>query len=101
MHRVFDVALSGHCISCIYKPTKNSKYVYSLLVYNKNHIQTIQYTKNINDAASLVEAVGTIQKEYRSPGHYQIQFDDHDHDHVHVQMLTKVKGKKDMFYLNK
>ena len=30
---------------------------YSLLVYNENHKQTIQYTKNINGTASLVEAV--------------------------------------------
>ena len=46
--------------------------MYSLLVYNENHIQAIQYTKNINGTASLVEAVSTIQKEYT--GHYKIQF---------------------------
>ena len=39
----FLMWLPGYCISCIYKPTKKSKYVYSLLVYNENHIQTIQY----------------------------------------------------------
>ena len=67
--------LPCYCISCIYKPTKKSKYMYSLLVYNENLIQTIQYTKNINGTASLVEAVSTIQKEYKSTtGHYKIQF---------------------------
>lgn len=40
--------------------------MYSLLVYNENHIQTIQYTKNIHGTASLVEAVSTIQKEHKS-----------------------------------
>ena len=48
--------------------------MYSLLVYNENHIQTLQYTKNLNGTASLVEAVSTIQKEYKSTGHYKIQF---------------------------
>ena len=66
--------LPCHCISCIYKPTKKSKYMYSLLVYNESHIQTIQYTKSINGTASLVEAVSTIQKECKSTGHYKIQF---------------------------
>ena len=66
--------LPCYCISCIYKRTKKSKYMYSLLVYNENHIQTIQYTKNINGTASLVEAVSTIQKECKSTGHYKIQF---------------------------
>ena len=46
--------LPCYCISCIYEPTKKSKYMYSLLVYNENQIQTIQYTKNINGTASLV-----------------------------------------------
>ena len=35
---------------------------------------TIQYTKNVNGTASLVEAVSTIQKECKSTGHYKIQF---------------------------
>ena len=48
--------------------------MYSLLVYNENHIQTIQYTKNIKGTASLVEAGSTNQKEYKSTGHYKIQF---------------------------
>ena len=30
--------------------------------------------KKINGTASLVEAVSTIQKEYKSTGHYKIQF---------------------------
>ena len=70
----FLMWLPCYCISCIYKPTKKSKYTYALLVFNENHIQTIQYTKNINGTASLVEAVSTIQKEYKSTGHYKIQF---------------------------
>ena len=70
----FLMWLSCFCISCIYKPTKKSKYMYSLLVYNENHKQTIQYTKNINGTALLVEAVHSIQKEYNSTGHYKIQF---------------------------
>ena len=67
--------------------SKKSRYMYSLLVYNENHIQAIQYTKNIHGTASLVEAVSTIQKECKSTGHTILY-------HVHVQMLTEVKGKK-------
>ena len=55
MHRVL-MQLS-FCISCIFKPTKKSKYMYSLLVYNENHIQPIQYITNISGTASLVEAI--------------------------------------------
>ena len=75
----FLMWLPCYSISCIYKPTKKSKYMYSILVYNENHIQTIQYTNNINGTASLVEAVSSTK--------YNLY-------HVHVQMLTEVKGKK-------
>ena len=67
-------SIPSYCISCISKPTKKSKYMYSLLVYNENHIQTIQYTKSINGTVSLVEAVSSIKKEYKSTGHRKIQF---------------------------
>ena len=65
--------LPCYCISCIYKPTKKSKYMYFLLIYKDNHTQTIQYTESINGTASLVEAITSIQKEYKSTGHYKIQ----------------------------
>ena len=35
----------------------------------------IQYTKNINGMASLVDAIRKIQEEYDSQGHIRIQFD--------------------------
>ena len=73
MYRIFDVAPLLLC-QFIYKPRKKSRYMYSLLVYNENHKQTIQYTKNINGTASLVEAVSTIQKECKSTRHYKMQF---------------------------
>ena len=41
---------------------------------NEKHIQPIQYVKNINGTASLVEAISCVQKEYKSAGHYKIQF---------------------------
>ena len=74
MHRFFCDSIPSYCISCISKPTKKSNYMYSLLVYNENHIQTSQYTKSINGTASLVEAVSSIKKEYKSTGHRKIQF---------------------------
>ena len=49
--------LPCYYISCIDKATKKSKYMYSLLVYNENHKETILYCKNINGTASFVETV--------------------------------------------
>ena len=46
--------------------------MYSLLVYNENHIQPIQYTMNITGTASLIEAINCIPKEYKSAGHHKI-----------------------------
>ena len=79
--------LPCYYISCIYKATKKSKYMYSLLVYNENHDQTIQCSKNINATASPVEAV----RECKSTGHYKIQFVSCSCEKL---MLTEVKGKK-------
>ena len=42
--------------------------------YDENHVTPIQHTKNINETASVVEAISKIQKKYKSPGHYKIQF---------------------------
>ena len=46
----------------------------SWFILKKKHTQTIQYTRTINGAASLVEAISSIQKEFKSTGHYKIQF---------------------------
>ena len=53
----FLMWLPCYYISCIYKATKKSNYIYTLLVYSENHKQTIQFSKNINGTASLAEAV--------------------------------------------
>ena len=68
----FLMWFSGHCISCIFKSTKKSKYLYSLLNFNESQIPPIQYSKNIIGAACLVEAIGSIQKQYQSAEHYKI-----------------------------
>ena len=36
--------------------------MYSLLVYNENYIQPIQYITNISGTASLVEAISYIER---------------------------------------
>ena len=50
----FLISFSSYCIRRIFKPTKRSKYMYSLLLYNERKTSPIQYTKNINGTASLV-----------------------------------------------
>ena len=52
----FFISFSLYCISCTFKPTKRSKYMYSPMLYNERDTSPIQYTKNINGMASLVEA---------------------------------------------
>ena len=78
--------LPCYCMSCIYKATKKSKYMYSLLVYNENHKQTIQCSKNINGTASLVEAVRNASL---TTGHYKIVSCS-----CAKLMLTEVEGNK-------
>ena len=53
----FVMWFSGYCISCIFKPTKKSKYLYSLLNFNQSRTPPIQYTKNINGTSFLVEVI--------------------------------------------
>ena len=38
----FLMRFSCYCISCIFKPTKKSKYLYCLLAYDENHETPIQ-----------------------------------------------------------
>ena len=49
--------------------------MHSLMLYNERDMSPIQYTKNINGMASLVDAIRKIQEEYDSQGHIRIQFD--------------------------
>ena len=69
----FLISFFLYCISCIFKCTKRLKYIYSLLLYNEGDTYPIQYTKNINGMASLVDAIRKIQEKYNSQGHYRIQ----------------------------
>ena len=42
--------------------------MYSLLLLNERDASPIQYTKNINGTASLVDAIIKIQEKYSTPG---------------------------------
>ena len=72
MHRVFLMSFSLWCISCNFKPTKRSKYMYCPLLYNERDSPLIQYTKNINGMA-LVDGIRKILEKY-SLGQYRILF---------------------------
>ena len=60
--------------SCTSKPTKRSKYMYSPLLYHERDTSSIQYTKNINGMASLVNAIRKILEKYSTVGQYRILF---------------------------
>ena len=61
-------------MTCIFTPTKRSKYVYSLLLFNESQLPLIEYTKTVNSTASLVAAISNIQKLHNAGGYYKIQF---------------------------
>ena len=58
----------------IFKHTKRSQYVYSLLVLNESQMPLIEYTKTINSTTSLIVAISNIQKIYNVGEYYKIQF---------------------------
>ena len=70
----FLMWFSVFCMTCIFKPTKRSKYVYSLLLFNESQLPLIEYTKTVNSTASLVVAISNIQKLHNAGGYYKIQF---------------------------
>ena len=70
----FLMWFSVFCMKWIFKPTKRSKYVYSLLVFNESEMPLIEYTKTVNSTVSLVAAISNIQKLYNAGGCYKIQF---------------------------
>ena len=69
----FLMWFSVFCMTCIFKPTKRSKYVYSLLLFNESQLPLIEYTKTINSTASLVVAISNIKKLHNAGGYYKIQ----------------------------
>ena len=70
----FLMWFSVFCMTCIFTPTKRSKYVYSLLLFNESQLPLIEYTKTVNSTASLVAAISNIQKLHDAEGYYKIQF---------------------------
>ena len=44
-------------LSCIFKHTQSSKYLYSLLAFDESQIPLIEYSKTTNSTAPLVAAI--------------------------------------------
>ena len=61
MHRVFFVWCPCYCISCIYKATKKSKCMDSLLVYNENH--TTKKQDMLNKKAAQYKTMDTAKRQ--------------------------------------
>ena len=68
----FVMWFSSYCISCIFKPTKTSKHMYCMLVYDQSKMPSIHYIRNVNRTDSLVERIISVQK--KSEEDYIIQF---------------------------
>ena len=48
--------------------------MYPPLLYNERHTSPIQYIKNVNGMASLVDAIRKILEKYNTLGQYRILF---------------------------
>ena len=70
----FLMWFGNYCISCILRPTRKSKNMYSTSTYDESQVPPIQFIKSINNIASLVEVICTIQKKNQLTEHYEIQF---------------------------
>ena len=70
----FLSSFSLYCNSCTFKPTKKIKFYVFLLPYNERYMSPIQYIKNINGMASLVDAIRKILEKYNTLGQYRILF---------------------------
>ena len=92
----FLMWFSVFCTTCIFKPTKRSKYVYSLLVFTESQLPLIEYTKTVNSTASLVAAISNIQKLHNAGGYHKIQFITCSAKAVvraETKKIIKIKGK--------
>lgn len=49
----FLMWFSCYCISCIFKLTKKSKYLYCLLAYDENHVTPTQHNQNIHGTEDM------------------------------------------------
>ena len=71
----FMMWFSSSCISCIFKPTKRSKYVYSTLICDPSNTTNVQYTKNVSGTSSLVDTIINITKSWHGiEQKYRLQF---------------------------
>ena len=68
----FVMWFSSYCISCIFKPTKKSKQMYCMVVYDQSKMPSIICIRNVNGTDSLVERIISVQK--KSEEVYIIQF---------------------------
>jgi len=67
----------SYAISCIFKHSKTSKYVYSLLIYYETKPHQPQFIKNINGVKSLVDEIFNMNEQYPFAQHendYKLQF---------------------------
>ena len=53
----FLMWFSSYCISCIFKPTTRSNYIYSFSVYDESKTPPLQYIKSINGTCALVDTI--------------------------------------------
>jgi len=60
----FVLSFLSYSIGCIFKPSKTSKYVYCLVVYDETKSHQAQYIKNINGVDSVVDEIVILLSSY-------------------------------------
>ena len=58
----FLMWFSTYCISCIFKRTTRSNYMYAFLLYDESKTPPLQYIKNINATCMLVDIILNVKR---------------------------------------
>ena len=56
---------SSYCISCIFKPTKKSKHMYCMVVYDPSKMPSIHYISNVNGQIHLWRGLSVFKKNQK------------------------------------
>ena len=61
----FVMWFSSYCISCIFKPTKKSKHMYCMVVYDQSKMPSIHYIRNVNGQIHLWRGLSVFKRNQK------------------------------------
>ena len=61
----FVMWFSSYCISSIFKPTKKSKHMYCMVMYDQSKIISIHYIRNVNGQIHLWRGLSVFKRNQK------------------------------------